>query len=1122
LIVSAVILALVSAPRPLWANEQLASSDPISAAEEPSTPTAAEAIGFGRSKLSGINIANPTSLEFGPDGRLYVSKQDGLIYAYTITRASANSYTATMTETISLVQAIPNHNDDGSLAPGLTTRQVTGILVRGTASNPVLYVSSSDPRTFVQDVPAAQSVDTNSGIVSRLTWNGTSWEKLDLVRGLPRSKENHSVNGMDLDESSNTLYLMVGGNTNMGAPSTSFAKLPEYALSAALLSIDLNAIGNTTYDLPTLDDEDRAGSNDTNDPFGGNGGKNQAILDPNGPVQVYSPGYRNAYGVLLHSTGHLYTVDNGANESWGAAPQGCTNALQDGGSTEDDALQYISGPGYYGGHPNPTRANLSNTFNINTPQSPVTTADPAQCSYLGSGGQGGSLATFNSSTNGITEYMASNFSGAMQGNLLTSSYNGTITRFQLNAAGDGLAKPKEEILAGYDNFTLDLTAQEDSEIFPGTIWAATYYGGPIWVFEPNDYDGSATICQGTDSATLDEDGDSYKNADEIDNGTDPCSAGSLPFDHDGDFISDLNDPDDDNDETNDETDLFALDSKNGLTTELPLNLSWDNGDPDPGGLLSLGFTGLMNNGENYSDLYNTDQVISGGAAGIVTLSNIPAGDAYGTQNDQQFGFQIGVNVAKETLPFTIHTLLKTPFKGKAVEDSTSMGIYFGTGDQDNYLKVVADANGGAGGIRIVLEEGGIIKTDVTFGPTDGINLLTADDVDLMLQINPVSKLATVSVKIDQGTEKQLGQTVAVPASWFTDTIGSAVGIIATSPASNSFAASWDFLTVTSTPAGGSETVFLPIVNRSSVAIKSSGQAQQTVARAPSARNEAPIANAGSDWVLVDADGDGSQAIKLSGGGSFDDDGEVISYTWSSDTGLDIPEGPYPTVDLPVGVHTITLTVRDDSGETATDSVTITLLASNESQILYRVNAGGGIAPPSDGTRVSWSADSFQSPSLYLVPTGIIRTYYTSATIDMSDPSVARTSVTPGMFQVERYAMTDEPGQTMEWNFPLSTTASVKVRIYLAEIWFNEPGLRTFNVSIEGEIPSAFENIKMFEQFGANKAVMLEETVTVTDGNLDLDFLGVLEYPSVKAIEILSTSALPPPGDERLYLPIVTK
>jgi glucose/arabinose dehydrogenase len=1115
LIVAIVIaLALVSTSQSLWAQLR-----PAETGHNNEANPAAAAVSFQKSKLQNVAITNPTSLDFGPDGRLYVAQQNGVIYAYTVARLAANSYTATVTETITLIQAIPNHNDDGSLAPNINTRQVTGILAAGTASNPVLYVSSSDPRTFVQIAPAAQSIDTNSGMVSRLTWNGASWDKVDLVRGLPRSKENHSVNGMTLDANTNTLYLTVGGNTNMGAPSTSFAKLPEYALSAALLSIDLDAIGDNTYDLPTLDDEDRAGANDLNDPFGGNGGKNQAIIDPTGPVQVYSPGYRNAYGVLHHSNGELYIVENGANEGWGNIPVGCTNALQDNGATEDDVLLHITGPGFYGGHPNPTRGSLSNTFNSTNPQSPAPSANAVECTHIDSGSENGFLGIFNSSTNGIVEYTASNFSGAMKGNVLTSSYNGAITRFQLDAAGSGLAKPAEVILAGYDNFTLDLAVQDDNGAFPGTIWAITYYGGPVWVFEPSD---TNIACTGADNTALDEDGDGFTNADELDNNTDPCSGGSLPFDSDNDNLSDLNDPDDDNDGVNDTTDRFALDADNGQSTTLPVLLSWDNGDPDPGGILSLGFTGLMNNGANYRGLYDSDKIISGGAAGIVTLTGVPAGDAYAAQNDQLFGFQFGVKVVDEGAPFTIHTLLKTPFKGKSVQDTTSVGIYFGTGDQDNYLKLVADANGGQGGIRVVREVNGNVTLDQIYGPEAGVNLLGADDVDLMLHINAVGQLATIAYAADGGAETALGDLITLPAAWFSHSQAAAIGIISTATTANSFAASWDFLNVTSTPAAGPATIFLPLIKEAAATQTTAVTAART--NQPTAVNAAPFANAGSNWVLVDADNDGKQLVKLSGIGSYDPDNDIASYEWSSDTALTIADGVTTTVELPVGVHNVTLTVTDSENQSNTDDVIISVLASADTPILYRVNAGGDYVTPANGSLVSWSADSYHSPSIYLEPTSLIRAFLTTATIDMSDPTIAGTAVTPYVMQIERYAQTTEPGQQMSWNFPLSETASVDVRIYLAEIWFDEPELRTFDIAIEGVIPEKFNDIKMFETVGVNKAYMITDTVTVTDGNLDLDFISVLENPAVKAIEIVKAGS-----DEidfrpkhRILLPVVKR
>jgi hypothetical protein len=284
-------------------------------------------VAFGASGLPGVALSNPTSLEFGPDDRLYVSQQNGTIKAYDIVRNGPNNYAITETETINLITDIQNHNDDGTVN-NTKQRQVTGLMTAGTALNPELYVTSSDWRIAVGD---DSNLDTNSGVLSKLTWNGTSWDHVQIVRGLPRSEENHSTNGLDLDEAANVLYVMSGGNTNKGAPSNNFSGTPEYALSCALLSVDLDAIeamaiqvdghGNQfIYDLPTLDDPTRAGDPDAGDPFGGNDGLNQAIWDLVGPVQVYSPGYRNAYDVVFTSLGRLYTFDNGPNGGWGGLP----------------------------------------------------------------------------------------------------------------------------------------------------------------------------------------------------------------------------------------------------------------------------------------------------------------------------------------------------------------------------------------------------------------------------------------------------------------------------------------------------------------------------------------------------------------------------------------------------------------------------------------------------------------------------------------------------------------------------------------------------------------------------------------------------------------------------------
>jgi len=200
----------------------------------------------------GSVINNPTSLQFGPDGKLYVAEQDGTINVFTIA-IQDGEYIAVDHEVLELpnglgvVQGIQNHNDDGSLVSGqqpggnTNNRQVTGIIVTGTEEEPVLYITSSDPRISAN---GEVGLDTNSGILTKVTYDSTTgeWDAVDLIRGLPRSEENHATNGMQLSADGSTLYMQVGGNTNNGAPSTFFSNTIEYTLSGTLLAIDLVAL----------------------------------------------------------------------------------------------------------------------------------------------------------------------------------------------------------------------------------------------------------------------------------------------------------------------------------------------------------------------------------------------------------------------------------------------------------------------------------------------------------------------------------------------------------------------------------------------------------------------------------------------------------------------------------------------------------------------------------------------------------------------------------------------------------------------------------------------------------------------------------------------------------------
>ena len=73
----------------------------------PSTPR------FRQVAVEGSSSSNPTVLQLGPDARLYVAQQSGLIKAYTVVRRGGR-YLVTATEEIDDIARIPNHDDDGT------------------------------------------------------------------------------------------------------------------------------------------------------------------------------------------------------------------------------------------------------------------------------------------------------------------------------------------------------------------------------------------------------------------------------------------------------------------------------------------------------------------------------------------------------------------------------------------------------------------------------------------------------------------------------------------------------------------------------------------------------------------------------------------------------------------------------------------------------------------------------------------------------------------------------------------------------------------------------------------------------------------------------------------------
>ena len=84
-----------------------------------------------------------------------------------------------------------------------------------------------------------------------------------------------------------------------------------------------------------------------------------------------------------------------------------------------------------------------------------------------------------------------------------------------------------------------------------------------------------------------------------------------------------------------------------------------------------------------------------------------------------------------------------------------------------------------------------------------------------------------------------------------------------------------------------------------------------------------MANAGEDIEAVDEDGDGTASVTLDSTASLDPEGGSLQVAWTlGEETLSID--PVVTLDLPVGVHLITLTVTDSLGATGVDEVTVTV------------------------------------------------------------------------------------------------------------------------------------------------------------------------------------------------------
>ena len=396
-----------------------------------------------------VPVNNPTAMDYGPDGRLYVATLFGDIYAFSI-----DPETRTYTE--ELIETIPNSEGGNRLTLGLAVDPDS------TPSNVILWVGHSDG--------SVNNGGLNSGKISRLSGPGFS-QKDDVITQLPRAIANHATNNIDFGPDGR-LYIWQGGNTGAGAANTEpteFGDRPEQVLSAAVLVADVkdpNFNGTTGSNIGEFVEEfyTRTGSD----------------------VEIYASGLRNTYDGVFHSNGNLYAPDNGLGVTGTVPPvprlgdptdRSITTLFGeipiDNPGKQSDPLNLIVEGGYYG-HPNPYLDEVvfkDGTFQGFT-ASNIPPAHPDYDQPLFNLGE-------SRSANGIIEYTADNFFGALQGDLLINNFSqgDNITRIELSS--DGLSVSDSGTLTTGFVDPLPLEMGPDGSIFVGE-----FNGDRITILEP--------------------------------------------------------------------------------------------------------------------------------------------------------------------------------------------------------------------------------------------------------------------------------------------------------------------------------------------------------------------------------------------------------------------------------------------------------------------------------------------------------------------------------------------------------------------------------------------------------------------------------------------------------------
>ena len=410
-----------------------------------------------------------TSITIGPDNRLYAATVTGELVRFNMA-ADGGLSSPTVINTVKTGNAGAD-------------RAIIGLAwdPAATSTNLILWVTHGGA--------ALTNAPDWTGKLSRLSGT-TLGTYQDYVTNFPRSYKDHMTNSIAFKPGLNNVIWITQGSMNaMGAPDNAWGQRAEHLLAAAILRVDLSLITSPPLNVQT---NDASPTTSGYNPFAANA-----------PVTIYATGVRNAYDLMWHSNGELYTATNGSAAGGNTPattsplPSACSRRIDGTPYTsptvpgitgnpvaEDDYLYRVVQGGYYG-HPNPSRCEW--VLNGGNPTSGVDNTEVAAypVGTLPDRNWRGNVYNFGAhySTNGMIEWR-SNVFPQLVGRMMVVRYsNGDdILTLTVNPTTKGIVQNSGTVFTGMSGFNdpLDIT----HNVTTGHVYVTQHSGQTITLLRP--------------------------------------------------------------------------------------------------------------------------------------------------------------------------------------------------------------------------------------------------------------------------------------------------------------------------------------------------------------------------------------------------------------------------------------------------------------------------------------------------------------------------------------------------------------------------------------------------------------------------------------------------------------